>query len=126
MTKGGSAFVALESLDGRNLVFKHTFAEGPLVAQPLAGGPERQLVRCVAASNFTIGAAGVYYGACGEGPARAIHLQESSGRDRVLGTILDPWGFDLLNRMEVSPDGKTILVQRQTHRNDLWAIENFR
>jgi len=126
MTKGGSAFAALESLDGRNLVFKHTFAEGPLLAQPLAGGPERQLVPCVFASNFTIGAGGVYYGACGDGPARAIHLQETSGRDRVLGTILDPWGFERLNRMEVSPDGKTILVQRQTHRNDLWAIENFR
>jgi Tol biopolymer transport system component len=126
MTRGGSAFVALESLDGRDLVYKHTFADGPLLAQPLGGGPERQLVPCVALSNFTIGAAGVYYGACGEGPARTIHLRETSGRDRVLGTIQDPWGFDALNRMEVSPDGKTILMLRQTVRNDLWAIENFR
>ena len=120
MTKGGSAFAALESLDGRNLVFKHTFAEGPLLAQPLAGGPERQLVPCVFASNFTIGAAGVYYGARGDGPARAIHLQESSGRDRVLGTITDH-GVRSAQPDGGAPDGKTILVRRQTHRNDLWA-----
>ena len=126
VTEGGSAFVALESLDGRDLVYKKDFNDSPLLARPLSGGPARPLVPCVFRVNFTIGAAGIYYAACGVGPSRAIHLLDKSGHDRVLGMAQDPWGFDELNRVEVSPDGKTILVQHQTLTNDLWAIENFR
>jgi dipeptidyl aminopeptidase/acylaminoacyl peptidase len=100
--------------------------KGPLLAQPLAGGSPRTLVRCVPSVNFTLGRAGIYYAACGEGPQRDLHLLDAAGRDHVLGTIGDPWGFAQLNRPEVSPDGKTILVLRQTLTSSLWAIENFR
>ena len=39
-------------------------------------------------------------------------------------TIRDAWPF--YNRLAVAPDGKTILVERQTVSNDLMLIENFR
>jgi Tol biopolymer transport system component/tRNA A-37 threonylcarbamoyl transferase component Bud32 len=125
VTKGGNAFVAVESIDGREVVYKDKLDEGPLLAQPLAGGAAHPLVPCVPGANFTVGRAGIYYAECGEGPQRQLHLLDASGRDHVLGTTHDPWGFGL-NRPAVSPDGKTILVLRQTLSSSLWAIENFR
>lgn len=39
--------------------------------------------------------------------------------------MTDAWGFDL-NRLAVSPDSKTLLIQRGSISNDLMLIENFR
>jgi hypothetical protein len=49
----------------------------------------------------------------------------TQGEIGVLGTMTDAWGFDL-NRLAVSPDSKTLLIQRGSISNDLMLIENFR
>ena len=59
----------LESMDGKDLIYKREFGDSPLLALPLAGGPARQLVPCVSGVNFAVGPAGIYYAACGPGPA---------------------------------------------------------
>jgi hypothetical protein len=112
-------------MDGKDLLYKRDFADSPLLALPLAGGPTRQLLPCVADVNFAVGPAGTYYAACGRGPARSIHLLDTTGRDRVLGNIRDTFPFNF-QRMGVAPDGKTILIQQQSLSSDLMLIENFR
>ena len=116
---------ALESMDGKDLFYKRDFMDAPLMALPLAGGPARQLLPCVTRLNFAVGSAGIYYVACGPGEERSLHLIDRAGRDRVLGSVRDIWGFGL-DRPAVAPDGKTILIQRQSVSNDLMLIENFR
>jgi Tol biopolymer transport system component len=125
VTHGGSAFWAIESMDGKDLIYKRDFADSPLLALPLAGGPTRQLLPCVSGENFAVGPAGTYYAACGRGPARSIHLLDKTGRDRVLGNIRDTFPFNF-QRVAVAPDGKTILIQQQSLSSDLMLIENFR
>jgi Tol biopolymer transport system component len=125
VTRDGSAFSALVSMDGRDLIYKREFGDSPLLAMPLAGGPVRQLLPCVSAVNFTVGQAGIYYAACGAGTERSIHLFDRAGRDRELGKISDILAFRL-NSLAVTPDGKTILIQQQSVSNDLMLIENFR
>jgi eukaryotic-like serine/threonine-protein kinase len=122
--RDGSAF-ALESMDGKELIYKPNFGDSPLVALPLAGGPARQVLPCVSAVNFAVGPAGIYYAACGPRQGRSIHLFDTAGRDRVLGSVDDAWGF-ALDRMAVSPDGQTVLIHRQSLSNDLMLIENFK
>jgi hypothetical protein len=45
-------------------------------------------------------------------------------QDRVLGQVRDV--FRMPNRFAVSPDGKTILVHRESFTADLMMIENYR
>jgi Tol biopolymer transport system component len=126
LTHGGSSFIAFESEDGRDLVYKPNDLESPLLAQPLAGGPARRLIECVHNINFAIGRAGLYYAECGGGQERAQLVRErASGADRVLGRVRDTTalGFD---RLAVSPDGRAILVHRESLSSDLMLIENFR
>jgi dipeptidyl aminopeptidase/acylaminoacyl peptidase len=125
ITRDGSTVFSLESMDGVDLIHKHDLRDSPLFALPLAGGPRRQLLPCVSGANYAVGSAGIYYAACGPGAERSIHLLNTKGRDRVLGSIHDVWAYDL-NRLAVAPDGKTILVQQQTVSNDLVLIENFK
>ena len=55
--------IAQESIDGKTLFFMRGWAgRSPLVAQPVAGGPEREVVKCV--SFFVVSTAGIYYGEC--------------------------------------------------------------
>ena len=121
----GEANFAIESMDGKDLIYKRDVADSPLLALPLAGGPTRQLLPCVSGVNFAVGPAGTYYAACGRGPARSIHLLDTTGRDRVLGNIRDTFPFNF-QRVAVAPDGKTILIQQQSLSSDLMLIENFR
>jgi hypothetical protein len=125
VTRDGSTFFAVESMDGRDLVYKRNMGDSPLLALPLAGGPARQLLPCVTLVNFAVAPAGIYYAACGPGPEHSIHLLDGAGGDRVLGSARTPWGFEL-NRLAVSPDGRTILIQQGSASNDLMLIENFR
>ena len=155
VTERGSAPVMYESADGKELIYQtsliyesagekrftyQTFGDGPLLAVPVAGGPARRLLPCVRWLSFAVTESGVYYSPCGDRrdrnqtngflqtwlPGAEIPIQvldPSTGRTRVLGRVAPP--FDPA-RLAVSPDGSTILVQRNIATSDLMAIENFR
>ena len=121
VTHLGAGPRALESSDGKALLFKRESGRAPLLALPLGGGPERTLVECVAAwVSFAVGAGGVYYAGCEEEPA--LHLLDSAtGQDRLLGKLEKYAG-----EITVSPDGKTILYDKVVSEgSDLMLIENF-
>jgi len=93
---GGSAervtrtggFLPYESADGQTLFFKRGFADSPLLALALPGGPERQVVNCVPFFGFAVGRAGVYHFGCGTGSEAPFSLLDATtGRDRPLGRI---------------------------------------
>ena len=122
VTHGGAGSGAVESGDGKTLLFMHG-DWSPLLALPLAGGPERTLVKCTVSSRcLAVGADGIYYFSCEEEPA--LHLFDpTSGRDRILGKLEKDANIFLT----VSPDGKTILYTRMvSEETDLMLIENFR
>jgi Tol biopolymer transport system component/predicted Ser/Thr protein kinase len=124
VTHGGGS-VPYESADGKTLFFARAFADAPLFALPLAGGPERKVLECVPARGFAVGAGGVYHLGC-TADRRAVPLyllDPATGQDRLLGKLEQaaPLGFT------VSPDGKTILYSKlENQGSDLMMIENFR
>jgi eukaryotic-like serine/threonine-protein kinase len=120
MTHGGGG-VSYESIDGQTLFFKRHFLDSPVLALPLGGGPERQLVECV--SDFVVGSGGIYYSGCQGVPETPFFLRDpATGRERLLGKPGSPAGG-----LTVSPDGKTILFTRSVGEGtDLMMIENFR
>jgi serine/threonine protein kinase len=127
VTNGGSGSLALESEDGTELLYTSstTSLDSPLVAQPLGGGTVRQVLPCVRGRYFAIGKGVIYYGSCGPGPDRTVNLLDlRTHQDRVLGQVRDV--FRMPNRFAVSPDGKTILVHRESFTADLMMIENYR
>ena len=130
VTHGGSGVVAREVFDGSAIVYQTAEGDSPLVMLPLSGGPARQLAACVryegyiAGKGLAVGAAGIYYGPCGSGPQRSIHLIDPvTGRDREVGRVSDPF---FLSGLAISPDGNTILVHRGAETADLVLLENFR
>jgi Tol biopolymer transport system component len=124
VTSTGGAF-GVESFDRTELIYKVNDAESALRAQPLNGGPSREVVPCVNSLYFAVGSAGIYYAACGTGPERALHLLDPrTGQTRVLGTLRDV--FRMTDRLAVSPDGKTILVHKDSYSADLMLLENFK
>ena len=127
MTREGG-YCASESIDGKTLFFiRNTRDASPLFAQPLAGGPERQIAACVG-TTFAVGLAGVYTLDCWSGPPPLFLRDPATGRGRLLGKLDRaarpegaPEGFT------VSPDGKTILYTRVVNQGkDLMMIDNFR
>jgi Tol biopolymer transport system component/tRNA A-37 threonylcarbamoyl transferase component Bud32 len=119
--RGG--FFAHESVDGKTLFFLRRFGEpSPLFALPLAGGPEREVVKCV--WTFAVGPAGLYSLECSDGPQAPLFLRDpATGRGRLLGK-LDRF---MSNIITVSPDGKTILYTKRVGQgSDLMMIDNFR
>ena len=153
VTEGGSSPVVFESVDGKALIYQSrvvyestdgtsypTFGDAPLLAVPIGGGTPRQVVPCVRFLSWAVVNTGVYYSPCGSRrdrdqtngfvqtwpPGSQIPIQvldPSTGRVRVLGSVKAPFEP---NRLAVSPDGKTVLVQRNTTTSDLMLIENFR
>jgi len=118
VTQGGGG-PACESIDGKTLFYARRLGEGsPLLALPLAGGPERQIAEC--ASAFAPGPGGVFYLAC---PGEKLFLHDPvTSQERFVGKLDKSVGG-----FTVSPDGKTILYTRSLgDGNDLVMIENFR
>jgi eukaryotic-like serine/threonine-protein kinase len=124
LTSGGG-WAPLESPDGETLYFLRDAGDSPLLALPVAGGPERKLVDCVGAPvGFTVGPAGVYHLGCRAYPAPVpLYLLDlATGRDRLLGKLQNAQGA-----ITVSPDGKTVLYAKDVGEgSDLMLIENFR
>jgi Tol biopolymer transport system component len=123
------------SLDGTTLFYRRRLQGSPLLALPLAGGPERQILDCV--TDFTVGSAGVYYTGCsrvppivgpaarGRPPWGALFLLDlATGKSRPLGPL--EWAGSW-SSPTVSPDGRTILLEKwKDLGSDLMLIENFR
>jgi Tol biopolymer transport system component len=141
LTREGGTF-ARESFDGRLLFYQRGpyDAPSPLLARPVGGGPEREIVHCVHTWGFAVTAVGIFYADCpsGQGGEPSLHsLELATGRDHVLGTLelatgrghvlgtLE--GYSYLTGLAVSPDGRTILFSKWVSRGaDLMMIENFR
>ena len=116
--------LAYESADGRTLFLKKGPFNSALVAVPVAGGPERQVVACVPRFGFAVGPSGVYHLGCqaDESGRPLYRLDPSTGQSRLLGT-LEGAGSGIT----VSPDGRTILYMKQAGEgSDVMMIENFR
>jgi Tol biopolymer transport system component len=118
--------LSYESADGKTLFFTRPLLERtPVLAMPLGGGPEREVVDCVNYRGFALGAGGLYHVGCGAPNAREAPLYRldlATGRDTLLGS-LEAWQLGFT----VAPDGKTVLYTRvQGEGSDLMLIENFR
>jgi hypothetical protein len=131
LTHGGG-FWPRESLDGRTLYYTRANTNSPLLALPVVGGAERQLLDCVPASGFAVAPAGIVHAACpadamaaiGPSKSRLFVLDPLTGQDRSLGMV--DWAPDWPS-IAVSPDGQTILLTRGVWEGtDLWLIEGFR
>jgi hypothetical protein len=132
LTSGGGWWPR-ESLDGRTLYYTRAISNSPLLALPLSGGGERQLLDCVPGSGFAVAPAGIVHAACGAdaapvviGPSRSslFVLDPQTGRDRLFGTV--DWAPDW-PAIAVSADGRTILLTRSVWEgSDLMLIEGFR
>ena len=120
VTERGTGPKLYESSDGKALFFQKSEPGRALLAWPLAGGPDRTLVKC--ASSFTVGAGAIYYAECDGNPT--LHrLDPATGQDRALGR-LEKFGGS--GSLAVSPDGKTILFGKAVgNGSDLMMIENF-
>jgi Tol biopolymer transport system component/predicted Ser/Thr protein kinase len=119
MTHGGG-FFSCESIDGQTLFFSRGLEASPLLALPLAGGPERRVVECV--SSFAVGSGGVYYVGCGGDDSTLFLRNPATGRERLLGKLVG-W----IAGITISPDGKTIRYGKVVGEgSDLMMIENFR
>jgi hypothetical protein len=118
---GGSR--AQESIDGTTLFFKRRIlGPFPLIARPVSGGPERELVKCVFA--FAVVPAGLYTLECSDGgPPLLFQRDPATGRGRLLGKPES----GTPNGLSVSADGKTFLYTRVVGEgSDVMMIDNFR
>ncbi len=117
----GGGFFSFESVDGKTLFFMRRLDGSPLLALPLAGGPEREIAKCV--SSFAVGPAGLYSEDCADdGPTPLFVRDPATGQGRLLGKLDQAWAG-----LTVSPDGQTILFAKAVSVGaDLMMIENFR
>jgi serine/threonine protein kinase len=121
----GGGWAPYESTDGKMLFFLRDAGHSPLMALPLAGGPERKVIDCVHGGwGFAVGRAGVYHLGCKpDQPAVPLYLLDpATGRDRLFGKLE---GLNV--GITVSPDGKTILYTKLVGEgSNVIMIENFR
>jgi hypothetical protein len=112
------------SFDGRTLYYKQADDEGPLVAHPLDGSPERVAVDCVAFRGFDVGPDGIYYVGCATAEREQLfhRLDPATGRHEILGRA-EMAGEHTIT---VSPSRGPILFTEAILRADLMLIENFR
>jgi len=97
---------------------------GPVYAQPLSGGEERQILSYVYYKAFFPIKDGIYYvGARRDDGFYPLEFYEFTGKtSRLLGKV----GGHLWQGLTVSPDGKSILLSRSANTgSDLMMIENF-
>lgn len=141
LTRTGSGYFAHESADGAGILYaERPTDDGPLLLQPLGGGPARVIVPCIAGgSTVSVRRQGIYFLPCrGDGESdshQPIHvLDPATGEHRLHGQLegyhsleRHLWSVAWFRRMAVSPDGEIVLYQRTVNQGaDLMLIENFR
>ena len=122
VTRNGG-HTAYGSVDDKTLFYTKA-PSSPLFAQPLSGGPERQVLPWVQFKAFVPLEDGIYYiGRPGEDRKYPLQfLQFSSNTSRLLAQIE---GFVFLG-LSVSPDRQTILFSKSVSSGaNLMMIENF-
>ena len=114
---------AFESVDGKTLFYTKDDSS-PLFAQPLSGGPERQVLDWVESRGLVAVEDGIYYIGRLEDRQYPLRLfQFSTGTSRLIARVEGPLGFGLT----VSPDRKSFLFTRSVASGaDLMLIDNFR
>jgi Tol biopolymer transport system component/DNA-binding winged helix-turn-helix (wHTH) protein len=132
ITNGGG-FAALESWDGKTLYYagrdSREIGPWPLYAQPLDGGPRRQVLDSTifGARSFFPAERGIYYtardGMNTQPPRSRLHYFDFATRKSKQLTSLEGDAYGL----SVSPDGRSFLFSPwKTTASDLMLIENFR
>ena len=115
---------AYEAADGKALLFDRRGGSSPLLALPLGGGPERQVLDCVRNWGWAVGPAASYHLGCtaDQGSVPLFALDPATGRDQILGRVAES-----ARGSRSAPDGKTIFyVKTVGEGSDLMLIENFR
>jgi len=125
----GDVVIGRESFDGTSVLLQVKLPSGQLLSQPIAGGPRRSVVACAWGAALSVIEAGIYYVQC-EGDstgAGQVHRISPDGADRIVA-LLEHYRFSLLpGSFAVSPDGHTILYEREVHPGgDLMMIEHFK
>jgi serine/threonine protein kinase len=123
----GGGFRGVEAPDGQTLVFTVSDDESALFAQPVTGGPRRQVVGCAITRSLAAGPDGVYYMACpAQAPTSKLYrLDLETGTELLLGIAAIGGGF--VPGMSVSPDGQRILFTKHiAEGSDLMLVEHFR
>jgi serine/threonine protein kinase/WD40 repeat protein len=133
ITTTGSRYRAALSPDGSEIYFQPHGTEStsllaapsPLLAVPAGGGAApRTALPC--AADFATNVNGLYYIECGNAEVHNVRFVNAiTRRDLVIGrtAFLDT---ELSSALAVSPDGKRVLVPRQSHDSDLVLVEHFR
>jgi eukaryotic-like serine/threonine-protein kinase len=121
-TNGGGP--ALESTDGKTVLYMKSPVSSPLFAQPTPGGPERQVLSWVEHRAFLPVEGGIYYigrkGDDGKYPLAFYDFSNSASRllTKIEGLVM----FGLT----VSPDRQTILFSKSvSDGSNLMMIEDF-
>ncbi len=126
LTRGGGIY-PVESFDGRTLYYQRN-VDGALLAQPSAGGDERELRACVKSMSWNAAPHGLVYqdcGAAGTEDQPGQRLRSWNARNG-LDTPLVTADADGIQGLSVSPDGRSIAYGRLREISNLMMIENFR
>ena len=130
MTTTGSGIQAHESVDGRTLFYTHRRLAGPaavdeLMAKPLDGQPERQLIENVGDHGVVVTDKGIYYLVSNV----AQQMVTLNFYDLALGRSNEVLRYTKSagTGLAVSPDRKTFLWSVSSQiGSDLMLIDNFR
>jgi Tol biopolymer transport system component len=120
-THGG--MIGRISVDGQTLFFMKDYT-GPLYAQPVAGGEEREVLSFVEYKAFCPAAKGIYYigKRTAEGYCPLAFYDFASRASRTLAKIEGT----IYQGVAVSPDGETVLFTHSARTgSSLMRIENF-
>ena len=126
VTHTGTTVFGVESADGKRFLYQT--ASGALVEKPLAGGNERQLVKCAFGMGFAVRAQGIYYAGCEPDPDVPVYLlNPATGKQQVIGKLERAARGVPYCGLAVSPDGTRVLYTREVSNGaDVMLIENFR
>jgi Tol biopolymer transport system component len=129
IVEGGGPFAALESPDGRNILYQEKNQESALFVVPVAGGRPRRVVDCASADVYAWTPRGIYYVSChGDADPPVYLLDPASGRSRMV-TTLEHLHMPSQPDLAISHDDSTILYSRLVNQDrgaDLWMIDNFK